>query len=126
MRLRFNNLDVSENILIDKYQELSRSIPEYKKMYQVITPENIDMCFRHTIFDIALKSSDYDFYITNKENYNHFYKKFYGLYHKGIFPFLVGDNFDYISEIEIEEAIELLNNEDPFDCDFYNDNLEDR
>lgn len=124
MRLRYKFLDVSQNILIEKYQELSRNIPEYRAMYQVITPENIDACFRHTIFDIAYKSSDYYFYIINKENYNHFYKKFYGLYLKGVFPFLVGDNFDYIGEIDL--AIELLNNEDPFADDFYNDNMEDR
>ena len=113
--IKCNDLRVSDSILIEGFKKFSKEVPEFKQMYSRISEENAEACFRHLIFGIAFDRNEYDFFITNKENYNYFMKRYYFLYSKGVFNYLLGDNFDYVGEAR-----------DPFDCDFYNDNLEDR
>lgn len=108
------NFDVVEKVLMDKYKELLRDIPEFRLAYKDLNEANVNSCFNYIIYDIKLKSNFPELY-DEEYTINTMIKKFYMLYLKGVFRLAEADNFDYIGEID-----------DPFACDMYNDNLEDR
>lgn len=115
MKIQYKNLDISENILLDRYKELINTIPEFKYAYLNLTEEKILSCAGYIIHDLEMKSEYPEFW---RNSADHLIVKFYLLWARDIFKFINGDNFDYVGEItEID---------DPFACDFYNDNLENR
>jgi hypothetical protein len=114
MKLNYKGLDITENIIIEKYKELINTIPEFKYAYLNLTEDKILGCASYIIHDLEMKSEFPKFW---RNSADHIVSKFYQLWAKGVFNFINGDNFDYVGEIEVD---------DPFACDFYNDNLENR
>ncbi len=114
MRIRYNQLDITDNVILDRYKELINTIPEFKYAYLSLTEDKILGCASYIIHDLEMKSEHPEFW---RDSADHIIVKFYQLWAKDVFKFINADNFDYIGELEID---------DPFACDFYNDNLEDR
>ncbi len=56
MRIKYNQLDITENIIIERYKELLNTIPEFKFAYMYLTEDKILGCASYIIHDLEMKS----------------------------------------------------------------------